>query len=62
MCMYLYTIGMCSDINVKEHPIAGGGVAILDNTIDISMAIDTAGKGVTRLCAHVPLFTLCTYT
>ena len=41
MCMYLYTIGMCSDINVKEHPIAGGGVAILDNTIDISMTIDT---------------------
>ena len=30
--MYLYTIGMCSEINVKEHPIAGGGVAILDNT------------------------------
>ena len=28
----MYTIGMCSDINVKEHPIAGGGVAILDNT------------------------------
>ena len=28
----MYTIGMCSDINVKEHPIAGRGVAILDNT------------------------------
>ena len=31
MCMYLYTIGMCSDINIKEHSIAGGGIAILDN-------------------------------
>ena len=29
--MYLYTIGMCSDINIKEHSIAGGGIAILDN-------------------------------